>query len=185
MVLKVNVNDDSPILYRCVSTLFEALAKHNQTLILQIWSAKAWHSNSKHNDHLNVNPPPLANTTLGLQLTTHENTHKTTQQNYFLILTRLHGSSVRRSSLLDWKKDWNWTEPNCKRPDHRLRLHKFWIFSVASCDICRKIEKPKKNRSRPVATRLSSCHVLDLTHAHFSLIVGFWIIKIGQELVEI
>ena len=33
--------------------------------------------------------------------------------------------SVRRSSSLDWKKDRNWTEPNCKRPDHRLRLHKF------------------------------------------------------------
>ena len=33
--------------------------------------------------------------------------------------------SVRRSSSLDWKKDRNRTEPNCKRPDHRLRLHKF------------------------------------------------------------
>ena len=55
--------------------------------------------------------------------------------------------SVRRSSLLDWKKDWNWTEPNRKRPDHRLRLHKFWIFSVASCNVCWKIKKPKKNRS--------------------------------------
>ena len=37
------------------------------------------------------------------------------------------------------------------------------------------VEKPKnreKNRSRPVATGLSSHHVLDLTQAHFSLIVG-------------
>ena len=34
-------------------------------------------------------------------------------------------SSVRRSSSLDWKKDRNRTEPNCKRPDHQLRLHKF------------------------------------------------------------
>ena len=34
-------------------------------------------------------------------------------------------ASVCRSSLLDWKKDRNRTEPNCKRPDHRLRLHKF------------------------------------------------------------
>ena len=34
-------------------------------------------------------------------------------------------SSVRRSSSLDWKKDRNRTEPNCKRPDHRLQLHKF------------------------------------------------------------
>ena len=33
--------------------------------------------------------------------------------------------SVCRSSSLDWKKDQNRTEPNCKRPDHRLRLHKF------------------------------------------------------------
>ena len=61
--------------------------------------------------------------------------------------------SVRRSSSLDWKKDRNRTEPNCKRPDHRLRLHKFWIFPVASCDVCRKIEKPKKtglDRLQPV-----------------------------------
>ena len=35
------------------------------------------------------------------------------------------GISVCRSSSLDWKKDRNQTEPNCKRPDHRLRLHKF------------------------------------------------------------
>ena len=33
--------------------------------------------------------------------------------------------SVRRSSSLDWKKDRNRTEPNRKRPDHRLRLPKF------------------------------------------------------------
>ena len=32
--------------------------------------------------------------------------------------------------------------------------------------------KTEKNRSRPVATGLSSCHVLDITHTHFSLIVG-------------
>ena len=57
--------------------------------------------------------------------------------------------SVRRSSSLDWKKDRNRTEPNCKRPDHQLRLHKFWIFLVVSCDVCRKIEKPK-NRKKPV-----------------------------------
>ena len=94
-------------------------------------------------------------------------------------------TSVRRSSFLDWKKDWNQTEPNCKRPDHQLRLHKLWNFLVASCNICWEIEKPKKNRSRPVATGISSCYALDLTHTHFSLIVGFWIIKNGQELVEI
>ena len=86
--------------------------------------------------------------------------------------------SVCRSTSLDWKKDRNRTELNCKRPDHQLRLHKFWIFSVASCDVCQKIEKPKK-------TGLSSRHVLDLTYAHFSLIVSLWIIKNGQELVEI
>ena len=61
--------------------------------------------------------------------------------------------SVRRSSSLDWKKDQNRTKPNCKRPDHWLQLHKFWIFSVASCDICWKIEKPKQtglDRLQPV-----------------------------------
>ena len=36
-----------------------------------------------------------------------------------------YADSVRRSSLLDWKKDRNRTEPNRKRPDHQLRLHKF------------------------------------------------------------
>ena len=86
--------------------------------------------------------------------------------------------SVHRSSLLDWKKDQNWTEPNCKGPDHWLRLHKFWNFSVASCDVCRKIKNLKK-------TGLSSRHMLDLTHAHSSLIVSLWIIKHGQESVEI
>ena len=94
--------------------------------------------------------------------------------------------SICRSSLLDWKKDRNWTELNCKRPDHQLQLHKFWIFSVASCKVCQKIKKKNgKNRSRPVATGLSSCRVLYLTHTHFSLIVGPWIIKNDQELVEI
>ena len=76
------------------------------------------------------------------------------------------------------KKDRNRTEPNCKRPDHQLRLHKFWIFSVASCNLCRKSEKAKK-------TSLSSHHVLDPTYTHFSLIAGLWIIKSDQELVEI
>ena len=37
----------------------------------------------------------------------------------------IFGASVCRSSSLDWKKDPNRTEPNRKRPDHRLRLHKF------------------------------------------------------------
>ena len=62
-------------------------------------------------------------------------------------------TSVHRSSSLDWKKDRNQTEPNCKRLDHQLRLHKFWIFSVASCDVCWKTEKPKKtglDRLQPV-----------------------------------
>ena len=74
-------------------------------------------------------------------------------------------ASVCRSSLLDWKKDRNRTEPNCKRPDHRLRLHKFWIFSVASCNICRKFKKPKKtglDRLQPVF-RPVMCWTL-LTH---------------------
>ena len=33
--------------------------------------------------------------------------------------------SICRSSSLDWKKNRNRTEPNCKRPDHQLWLHKF------------------------------------------------------------
>ena len=60
-------------------------------------------------------------------------------------------SSVRRSSSLDWKKDWSQTEPQLQRVDHWLQLHKFWIFSVASCKACQKIKKKKteKNRSKP------------------------------------
>ena len=106
-------------------------------------------------------------------------TGKSEAKHFLALLTACMsvGHSVRRSSSLDWKKDRNRTEPNRKRPDHQLQLHKFWIFSVASCDVCQKIEKPKKNRSRPIATSLSSCHVLYLTHAHFSLIVGPWIKK--------
>ena len=53
-------------------------------------------------------------------------------------------ASVRRSSSVDWKKDRNWTESNCKRLDHQLQLHKFWNFSVASCEVCWKIKKLKK-----------------------------------------
>ena len=47
----------------------------------------------------------------------------------YVLISLLEGrvceSSVCRSSLLDWKKDRNQTEPNCKKPDHRLWLHKF------------------------------------------------------------
>ena len=58
--------------------------------------------------------------------------------------TSLAVPSVCRSSSLDWKKDRNRTEHNCKRLDHWLWLHKFWNFLVASCDVCWKIEKQKK-----------------------------------------
>ena len=61
------------------------------------------------------------------------------------ILTLMHfRDSVCRSSSLDWKKDQNRTEPNCKRLDHWPQLHKFWKFSVASCEVCQKIKKLKK-----------------------------------------
>ena len=50
--------------------------------------------------------------------------------------------------------------------------------------VVRFVEK-SKNRSRPVATGLLSRHVLELTHAHHSLIVSLSIIKNGQGLVEI
>ena len=93
--------------------------------------------------------------------------------------------SVRRSSSLDWKKDRNRTEPNRKRPDHRLQLHIFMNFFGCQLRCLSKNRKTEKNRSRPVATGLSSRRVLDLTHTHFSLIVGLWIIKNGQKLVEI
>ena len=76
--------------------------------------------------------------------------------------------SVRRSSSLGCKKDWNQTEPNCKRLDNQLQLQGL-----------------SNNQKTEKKTGLSSCHVLDLTHAHCSLIVGLWIIKNGQELVEI
>ena len=95
-----------------------------------------------------------------------------------LFIAIVVAASVHRSSSLDQKNDWNGTEPNCKRPDHWLQLHKFWKFSAASCKVFWKIERPKK-------TSLSSCHVLDLTQAHICLIFSLWIIKDGQELVEI
>ena len=72
-------------------------------------------------------------------------------------------SSVCRFRSLDWKKDRNWTEPNCNRPDHRLWLHKFWNFSVASCDVWPVFKGPVAvpeylKRSRLVA--VASCLVL-------------------------
>ena len=110
--------------------------------------------------------------------------------NHLKTSNSLFSVSVHRSSSLDWKKDWNRTEPNCKRPDHWLQLHKFWKFFGCQLQGLSKIRKPKqKNQSRQVSTGLSSHHALDLTHAHFSLIypslVSLWIIKHSQELVEI
>ena len=58
--------------------------------------------------------------------------------------------SVCRSSWLDWKYDWNQTEPNRKRPDHRLRLHWSQKFLVASPKVWWKLERLMKtgcNRS--------------------------------------
>ena len=92
--------------------------------------------------------------------------------------------SVCRSSSLDWKKDQNWTEPKCKRP-HWLQLHKFWNFRLPVARFVEKSKNRKKNQSRPVAIGISSCHVLELTHAHIYLIVGLWILKNSQELVVI
>ena len=62
-------------------------------------------------------------------------------------------TSVCRSSSLVQKYDWNQTEPNCKRPDHQLQLHWFRNFSVASCKVCQKMERPNKtspNQLQPV-----------------------------------
>ena len=46
------------------------------------------------------------------------------------------------------------------------------FFRLPVAMFVEKSKNRKKNRSRPVATGLSSRHVFDLTHAHFSLIVG-------------
>jgi len=78
---------------------------------------------------------------------------------------------------------------------HRTKLDWTSLFPVAvahiwgqfSCQLpcfCRYL-KTDKDRSRLVATGLSSHHMLDLTHTHIYLIFGPWIIKNGQELVEI
>ena len=64
-------------------------------------------------------------------------------------------------------QSWDWTSKHYQLP----------------C-FCRYL-KTEKDWSRPVATSLLSCHVLDLTHAHIYLMFGPWIIKNGQELVEI
>ena len=53
-------------------------------------------------------------------------------------------NSVCRSSSLDPKNDQNWTEPNCKILDHQLQLHWSWKSSVASCEVCQKVERLKK-----------------------------------------
>ena len=95
------------------------------------------------------------------------------------------GQCIHRSSFLDQKKDWNWTEPNCRRLNHQLQLYKFWNFFGCQLQGLSKNQKTEKNRSRPVATSLSSRYVLDLIYTHIYLIFGPWIIKNGQELVEI
>ena len=53
------------------------------------------------------------------------------------------------------------------------------IVKIFSCQLWGLLKnwKTEKNWSRPVATGLSSCQVLELIHAHFSLIFGLWIIK--------
>jgi len=63
-----------------------------------------------------------------------------------------------------------------------------WIqYSVCrSSSLDRKYDRNRtEDQSEPVATGLSSRHMLDLTHAHIYLIFSPWIIKNGQELVEI
>ena len=80
-------------------------------------------------------------------------------------------SSVRRSSSLDWKKIEIELNPTAKtRPPVAVAQ----ILNFFGCQLrcLSKYQKTKKNRSRPVATGLSSHRVLDLTCAHFSLIVG-------------
>ena len=59
------------------------------------------------------------------------------------------------------------------------------IFQLPVARFVENLKKQKKNRSRLAATGPLSRHVLDLTHTHFSVIVSLWIIKDGQELVEI
>ena len=73
-----------------------------------------------------VSSPPPSFSLINFLSSESLNTFRPTRldNNFFkdLLLTM---RSVRRSSSLDWKKDRNRTEPNRKRPDHRLRLHKF------------------------------------------------------------
>ena len=61
------------------------------------------------------------------------------------------------------------------------------ILKFFSCQLqgLSKNWKTEKNQSKLVATSLSFRYMLDLTHAHIYLIFGPWIIKNGQELVEI
>ena len=61
------------------------------------------------------------------------------------------------------------------------------ILKFFGCDLWHLLKnwKTEKNWSRPVATGLSSHHVLDIIQKHIYLIFGLWIIKDGQELVEI
>ncbi|KAF8240922.1 hypothetical protein L208DRAFT_1231168, partial [Tricholoma matsutake] len=58
-----------------------------------------------------------------------------------------------------------------------------WSFSVQLLVFC--FEKYSRTDEKPVATGLSSQRMLDLTPTHIYFIFGPWIIKNGQELVEI
>ena len=72
-------------------------------------------------------------------------------------------------------KDWT-TSCSCTNSEN------FWLPVARFVE---KLKNQQENRSRLVATGFSSHHVLYLTHAHIYLLVSLWIIKNGQELVEI
>ena len=95
-----------------------------------------------------------------------------------LVAFHLSTTSACRSSSLNRKKTLsNWTQLQKTGPPVAVAQ----ILNFFSC----QLQHLSKNRKTEKKTGFLSRNVLDLTHAHFSLMVGLWIIKNGQELVEI
>ena len=89
-----------------------------------------------------------------------------------------HTASVCRSSSLDWKKNQNRTEPNCKRPDHWLQLPWLWKFPVASCLVCWNLERPQKTGPNWLQLVFYLC-----TKAHQELCRFYTIKSLGYKVI--
>ena len=77
----------------------------------------------------------------------------------------------------------NWTQLQKARPPVVVaQILKFFGCQVRCLS---KTWKTEKNQSRPVATSHLFYYLLDLIYTHMYLIFGLWIIRNGQELVEI